>query len=102
MEIGRAVCALSSFVLALAAGGTARAAAPAATALALAEGRAGTSLDGPWHIIVDPYDNGSLDYRSQPRPHGYFEDAKPRDRSDLIEYDFDRSPTLQVPGDWNT
>jgi len=29
-------------------------------------------------------------------------DAKPRDASDRVEYDFDTSPTLEVPGDWNT
>jgi beta-glucuronidase len=80
----------------------ARAAAAEPSALAFTDGRAGVSLDGAWHVIVDPYDNGSLDYRSQPRPHGYFEDARPRDKSDLVEYDFARSPTLQVPGDWNT
>src|SRR4029078_8809220 len=27
---------------------------------------------------------------------------KPKDRSDLVEYDFDASPTLMVPGDWNS
>ena len=73
-----------------------------ATALAFGEGRAGHSLDGPWHVIVDPYENGDLDYRSQPRQHGYFEDAAPKDASELVEYDFSRSPTLNVPGDWNT
>jgi beta-glucuronidase len=101
----RGVCALSASALAAALGvsAAARAAsAPVASALAFADGRAGMSLDGPWHVIVDPYDNGSLDYRSQPRPHGYFDDAKAKDKSDLIEYDFARSPTLQVPGDWNT
>ena len=81
---------------------TTRAATAEPSALAFTDGRAGISLDGAWHVIVDPYDNGSLDYRSQPRPHGYFEDARPRDKSDLVEYDFARSPTLQVPGDWNT
>jgi beta-glucuronidase len=80
---------------------TARAAA-APTALGFAEARAGQSLDGAWHVIVDPYDNGSLDYRNQPRSNGYFLDAPPKDRSDLVEYDFSRSPTLSVPGDWNT
>ena len=103
---GRGAAALSTLTLAagLAAGNAARAAAPTPTpsALAFADGRPGASLNGAWHVIVDPYDNGSLDYRSQPRPHGYFDDARPRDRSDLIEYDFSRSPTLQVPGDWNT
>ena len=77
-------------------------AAAAPTALGFADGRAGQSLDGAWHVIVDPYDNGLLDYRNQPRPNGYFQDAPPKDKSDLVEYDFDRSPTLNVPGDWNT
>ena len=43
---------------------------PTATALAVADGRAGQSLDGRWHVIVDPYDNGLVDYRGKPRPHG--------------------------------
>ncbi|HEX3901568.1 MAG TPA: glycoside hydrolase family 2 TIM barrel-domain containing protein [Polyangia bacterium] len=74
----------------------------APTALGFADARSGQSLDGAWHVIVDPYDNGLLDYRNQPRPNGYFEDAPPKNRSDLVEYDFARSPTLNVPGDWNT
>jgi beta-glucuronidase len=74
----------------------------APTALGFADERAGQSLDGVWHVIVDPYDNGLLDYRNRPRPNGYFRDARPSDKSDLVEYDFDRSPTLKVPGDWNT
>jgi len=52
------------------------------------------NLDGTWHVIVDPYETG-LSER-------YYEDRKPRDRSDRIEYDFDRAETLNVPGDWNT
>jgi beta-glucuronidase len=48
------------------------------------------------------YDNGLLDYRNQPRPNGYFRDAPAKHKSDLVEYDFERSPTLNVPGDWNT
>lgn len=65
-------------------------------------GRAGASLDGDWHVIVDPFENGYYDYRMQPHQRGYFKNEKPASRSDLIEYDFDRSPTLRVPGDWNT
>jgi len=102
MNLGHGACALAALAVTLITGGAAHATAAGPTALAFADGRAGASLDGAWHVIVDPYDNGSLDYRSQPRPHGYFADAKARDRSDLIEYDFARSPTLQVPGDWNT
>lgn len=57
-------------------------------------GRTTISLDGTWNTIVDPYEGG-LTRR-------YFENAKPKTKSDLIEYDFDRSPQLRVPGDWNT
>lgn len=56
-------------------------------------GRTTISLNGDWHIIVDPYENG-LGER-------YYENAKPKDKRDRIEYDFDRSETLNVPGDWN-
>lgn len=59
-------------------------------------------LDGQWQIIVDPYESGFYDYRYQPSANGYFKNAKPKSKSDLIEYDFDKSGTLKVPGDWNT
>ena len=52
------------------------------------------SLDGTWHVIVDPYETG-LGAR-------FFENAKPKTKSDLLEYDFDASGTLTVPGDWNS
>jgi beta-glucuronidase len=74
----------------------------AETAMQNPAARHGLTLDGKWHVIVDPYENGYYDYRQQPRAHGYFDDAPPRDKSDLVEYDFARSPTLEVPGDWNT
>jgi beta-glucuronidase len=65
-------------------------------------GRETTSLDGNWKTIIDPYETGYYDYRYQPSANGYFKDAKPRTKSDLIEYDFDTSESLTVPGDWNT
>jgi beta-glucuronidase len=67
-----------------------------------------TSLNGQWHVIVDPYDTGYCDYRRQPYDAGgkvtggYALDRQARDKSDLIEYNFDTSPTLNVPGDWNS
>lgn len=65
--------------------------------------RSAQSLAGGWRTIVDPYDNGYLDYRGQPlATDGYFADRKPASKSDRIEYDFDRSETLRVPGDWNS
>ncbi len=87
-------------------------AAPAAslseTTLANAPARAALSLNGRWHIIIDPYDNGYFNYRLQPydaaeKPaSGYFLDRKPANPGELLEYDFDRSPSLTVPGDWNS
>ena len=52
------------------------------------------SLDGAWNSIVDPYESG-ISSR-------YFENEKPKSKSDLIEFDYDHSPKLKVPGDWNT
>jgi beta-glucuronidase len=66
------------------------------------EARRTTSLNGKWRAIVDPYENGYYDFRLQPSKDGYFLDAKPKDKSDLLEYDFDTSGELDVPGDWNT
>jgi beta-glucuronidase len=60
------------------------------------------SLNGNWQVIIDPYESGSYDYRYQPRQDGYFRNQKAQDKSALIEYDFDKSIQLQVPGDWNT
>jgi len=60
------------------------------------------SLTGAWHSIVDPYENGYYDYRYQPLAEPYGLNKKPESSSDRIEYDFDQSPTLTVPGDWNS
>jgi beta-glucuronidase len=70
--------------------------------IANTDDRTTISLDGQWQTIVDPYESGYYDYRYQPSANGYFKDAKPKTKSDLIEYDFDTSGTLKVPGDWNT
>ena len=60
------------------------------------------SLNGQWRIIVDPYENGFYDYRYQESAKGYFKNAKAGNKWDLIEYNFDDSETLNVPGDWNS
>src|SRR3569832_70926 len=70
--------------------------------IANTEGRKTVSLDGAWQTIVDPYESGYYNYRYQPSDNGYFKNAKPKSKTDLIEYDFDSSATLNVPGDWNT
>lgn len=71
-------------------------------------GRNTQSLNGKWNYIVDIYENGYYDYRYEPfdkkeNPSGgFFLDKKAESKSDLIEYSFDDSPTLWVPGDWNS
>ena len=65
-------------------------------------GRQTTSLNGAWHYIVDVQEEGYYDYRMNPYDWGFFRNAKPQRPEDLIEYDFDKAETMQVPGDWNT
>jgi beta-glucuronidase len=60
------------------------------------------SLDSEWHVIIDPYENGFYNYRYEEHADGYFRNRKPAGVRDLVEYDFDASDVLQVPGDWNT
>jgi len=72
------------------------------TLLINADNRTSISLDGDWHTIVDPYDNGYYDFRMQVRPDGYFLNEKAGTSNKLIEYDFAKSATLKVPGDWNS
>lgn len=68
-----------------------------------------TSLNGQWQYIIDPYENGYYNYRYEPFDQqetpwasAFFLDSKPQDSTELIEYDFDRSEQLRVPGDWNS
>ncbi len=67
-------------------------------------------LSGEWQSIIDPYESGFYDYRWQQRDQSgspsrsetFYLDAKAADASERIEYDFNKSPSLKVPGDWNT
>ncbi len=52
------------------------------------------SLNGAWQAIIDPYETG-LNAR-------FYLNAKPKDKRELLEYDFDKSDVLNVPGDWNS
>lgn len=56
--------------------------------------RQGVNLDGTWNVIVDPYETG-MNAR-------FYENRKAQNKSDLVEYNFDLSGTLKVPGDWNS
>jgi beta-glucuronidase len=65
-------------------------------------GRTTVSLNGSWHAVVDQYDVGAVSYDGKPNNAGFFRNAKPQSKSDLVEYDFERSELLNVPGDWNS
>ena len=60
------------------------------------------SLAGEWNVIVDPYEMGYRGILGDRNPRGFFRDFRPRHPGDRVEYDFDASPVLTVPGDWNT
>ena len=68
-----------------------------------ADMRPGMSLNGDWHVIPDPYQTGLFDFHKHEIKRGWFmnEKAKPGDTGP-IDYDFSKSPTIKVPGDWNT
>ena len=72
------------------------------TLLVDADHRSAVTLNGDWHYIVDPYDGGLYNFHREIRKDGFFLNGAPETGSQgLIEYDFSKSPTLKVPGDWN-
>lgn len=64
--------------------------------------RVAADLNGDWQVLIDPVNNGTIDYLSRERGNGYWADQKPKDESELVEYSFADDQTLRVPGDWNT
>ncbi|NOQ91233.1 MAG: beta-glucuronidase, partial [Flavobacteriaceae bacterium] len=68
-----------------------------------------TSLNGTWHYIVDPYETGYYNYRYEPYDQlesnnnsAFYNNYHTDNKMELVEYDFDKSPALKVPGDWNS
>ncbi len=57
-------------------------------------GRKLTSLNGKWQAIIDPNDSGDKN--------GIGKDAKPKGKTDFLEYSFDEANLLNVPGDFNS
>lgn len=53
------------------------------------------SLGGKWKYIVDQYSTGSIGFSP------IYENRKPKDKSDRVEYSFDDAQSLWVPGSWN-
>lgn len=63
---------------------------------------AGRDLSGEWKIVIDPFETGTVDYKSRPRKNGFWRDARAGGPMELVEYSFDDGPALNVPGDWDT
>lgn len=72
--------------------------------------RAALSLNGSWKYVVDPYETGYYDYRREARDQrdnpskseALFLGYKAQSPSERVEYDFDKSENIMVPGDWNS
>lgn len=90
------------YVLSLAFPFFAVAAAQQTTLLVDVDHRPQVSLDGPWHFIADPYRDGWGGNPDHASLRGYAQNAHYVPGGPLVQYDFSRSPTLDVPGDWNS
>jgi beta-glucuronidase len=64
--------------------------------------RTSINLNGSWNYIVDPFDNGFYNYRMAVNHGGFGTNQQAKSPSELVEYNFETSPVLRVPGDWNT
>lgn len=71
------------------------------------------SLNGLWNTIIDQYGSGYYhNMTHQPlheikeKPWLFYrslsQDKKAKNKTDRVEYDFERSQVLHVPGDWNS
>lgn len=68
-----------------------------------------TSLNGVWNYIVDPYETGYYNFSYEPYDQkkeksnaAFYNNYHAQNKKELVEYDFDKSPTINVPGDWNS
>jgi beta-glucuronidase len=71
--------------------------------------RTTTSLNGVWNYIVDPYETGfysfhhdTYDKQEKPSNAAFFNNYHAVNKQELVEYDFDKSPKINIPGDWNS
>jgi len=69
------------------------------------DARRNVSLNGTWHYIIDTYETGFYDYRFKERKESdngaYWNENKPKSKSDLIEHQYSDKSSIKVPGDWN-
>ncbi len=65
------------------------------------------NLSGRWHYIIDRFETGFRGFQGamaddNGKLSGFFENKQQQSPGELSEYDFEKSPTLLVPGDWNS
>lgn len=71
--------------------------------------RQATTLNGKWNYIIDPYETGFYSFHLDEydtlngfQMGAYFNNYHSPNKQDLVEYDFDSSPQMDIPNDWNT
>ncbi|MEM7485364.1 MAG: glycoside hydrolase family 2 TIM barrel-domain containing protein [Bacteroidota bacterium] len=74
--------------------------------------RPSTSLNGNWKYVIDPYDTGYRNHRNwtpfdevestKASAKPYYTDKVIEERWDRVEYNFNTSPEIIVPSDWNS
>jgi beta-glucuronidase len=62
-------------------------------------GRPRQALDGRWHYVLDPFDAARRKTRDR---RSVWRDQIEQPGQTIVEYEWDTSPQLKVPGDWNT
>jgi beta-glucuronidase len=72
------------------------------TLLVAIDHRPTISLNGDWHTIADPYGTGLYTFHGKLRTDGYFMNGYQAPGGEPLDYDFQKSPILHVPRDWNT
>lgn len=72
-------------------------------------GRQTISLNGNWQYIVDPYETGYANFHGEiydqknlQSTSAYYNNYHAKNKQELVEFDFDKSPVMKIPGDWNT
>ncbi|MCU1323710.1 MAG: Beta-glucuronidase [Acidobacteriaceae bacterium] len=103
-SLNRCVKLLASTLLPLTLVSTALAQKPLQTLLVGVDHRTVTSLNGPWHYLVDQSPGRALyNDKGEINDNSYALNTHPNIVGPHnLEYDFATAPTLNVPGDWNT
>ena len=60
------------------------------------------NLNGKWKYIVDLQEVGYYDYRMNISNQTFFLNHKNKTKDELVEYNFDTAPEMEIPSDWNS